>query len=179
MPPKKSDSETERFRAWYENPENKEAYLKHQILRRIRSGSMPRNDTMSRFNISIADSTSNISDMVGNFNPSMFKKMLYQLNELGGKDGFSSKESIKHFITANRYDINSKHKDVISHGNYLRLFILSNNHTPVEIPYDDRRFVELKVSTAWKGNADTQQVASWDLETTGHRKRKRHVKTRA
>ncbi len=55
MPPKKSDSETERFRAWYENPDNKEAYLKHQILRRIRSGSMPRNDTMSRFNISIAD----------------------------------------------------------------------------------------------------------------------------
>ncbi len=98
--------------------------------------------------------TSNISDMVGNFNPSMFKKMLYQLNELGGKDGFSSKESIKHFITANRYDINSKHKDVISHGNYLRLFILSNNHTPVEIPYDDRRFVVLKVSSAWKGNAD-------------------------
>ncbi len=55
MPPKKSDSETERFRAWYENPENKEAYLKHQILRRIRSGSMPRNDTMARFSISIAD----------------------------------------------------------------------------------------------------------------------------
>ena len=43
---------------------------------------------------------------------------------------------------------------MISHGNYLRLFILSNNHTPVEIPYDDRRFVVLKVSSAWKGNAD-------------------------
>lgn len=57
MPPKKktNESEVERFRKWYENPENKEAYLKHQILRRVRSGSMPRNDTMSRFNISIAD----------------------------------------------------------------------------------------------------------------------------
>lgn len=98
--------------------------------------------------------TSNINDMVGNFNPSMFKKIIYQLNELGGKDGFASKESIKHFITANRYDINSKHKDVISHGNYLRLFILSNNHTPVEIPYDDRRFVVIKVSSVWKGNTE-------------------------
>ena len=48
--------------------------------------------------------TSNINDMVGNFNPSMFKKLVYQLNDLGGKDGFASKENVKHYITAGSYD---------------------------------------------------------------------------
>lgn len=96
--------------------------------------------------------TSKISDMVGNFNQSMFKKLVYQLDEMSGKNGFECKEEIKHNITCPRYDVNSKHKDVIGHTNYLRIIMTTNNHTPVEIPYDDRRFFVNKVSNKRQGD---------------------------
>ena len=98
--------------------------------------------------------TSNIQDMVGNFNGSMSQKLIYQLNELQGKDGFANKEALKHFITAERYDVNEKHKPPVSHGNYLRFFILSNNFSPIEIAFDDRRFFVTKVSECWRGNKE-------------------------
>lgn len=98
--------------------------------------------------------TANIQDLVGVFNGSMAQKLIYQLNELQGKDGFANKEALKHYITAERYDVNEKHKPVVSHGNYMRFFILSNNFSPIEISHDDRRFFVTKVSECWRGNKD-------------------------
>ena len=102
--------------------------------------------------------TSNIQDMVGNFNSSMSQKLIYQLNELQGKDGFANKEALKHYITAERYDVNEKHKPPVSHNNYIRFFILSNNFSPIEIAHDDRRFFVTRVSDCWRGNKEKFQA---------------------
>jgi len=101
--------------------------------------------------------TSDINDMVGNFNPSMKGKMIYQLNELTGKHGFANKEHVKDKITTARFAINDKFKHIIYQTNYITFVIASNNFAPVEVPWDDQRFVVNKISAIWKGNED-----KWD-----------------
>ena len=96
--------------------------------------------------------TAKIDEMLGNFNPSLESKLVYQLNELEGKAGFANKEGLKDLVTASSYNINKKNQALMQHSNYLRIVIFSNNHTPIEIPYDDRRYMVTKVSSVWKGN---------------------------
>jgi hypothetical protein len=96
--------------------------------------------------------SSDIQDMVGNFNSSLRNKIVIQHNELGFRDGLQAKEAIKDYITRERYEVNEKHQPRIDHGNYLRHIITTNNFLAVEIPYDDRRFAAIKVSSIWRGN---------------------------
>jgi hypothetical protein len=98
--------------------------------------------------------SSDIQDMVGNFNSALRKKIVIQHNELGFRDGLQAKEAIKDYITRERYDVNEKHQPRIDHGNYLRHVITTNNFLAVEIPYDDRRFAAMKVSSVWRGNTE-------------------------
>lgn len=66
------------------------------------------------------------------------------MNELEGKDGFSKKEKIKNLITEEVTNINEKKITAYPQNNCLRIFIMSNNISPLEIPHDDRRFVVFK-----------------------------------
>ena len=88
--------------------------------------------------------TANLEEVFGSFNTSIKDKIILQLNELEGKDGFSKKEKIKNLITEEITNINEKKITAYPQNNCLRIFIMSNNISPLEIPHDDRRFVVFK-----------------------------------
>lgn len=85
--------------------------------------------------------TENMEEIYGTFNPAVKGKLVVQLNELEGKDGFQKKEKLKGSITAEHLNINEKNVKQFDIHNSIRFFIFSNNLTPIEIPVDDRRFV--------------------------------------
>ena len=84
--------------------------------------------------------TAKVDDVFGQFNGAIKNKLLLQLNELEGKDGFSNKEKLKNLITEQATNINEKNMKHYDQSNYLRVIICSNNRNPVEIPTGDRRF---------------------------------------
>jgi hypothetical protein len=84
--------------------------------------------------------TAETDDIFGNFNSVIRDKIVLQLNELEGKDGFSNKEKLKNLITQEKVKINEKNVKAYSQTNYLRIVICSNNLTPIEIPCDNRRY---------------------------------------
>ena len=84
--------------------------------------------------------TAKPDDVFGNFNPSIQNKLMLQLNEMEGKDGFSNKERLKNLITESKTKINQKNMKEYEQSNYLRIIICSNNPNPIEIPTGDRRF---------------------------------------
>lgn len=85
--------------------------------------------------------TSNVEEVYGTFNPAVKGKLLVQINELDGKDGFAKKERLKDSITAESLNINEKNIKQFRIMNAIRWIIFSNNMTPIDIPADDRRFV--------------------------------------
>lgn len=85
--------------------------------------------------------TANVKEVYGDFNPAVRGKLLIQLNEMEGKDGFANKEKLKDSFTAHTLTINEKNVKQFSIRNSIRFIIFSNNLTPVDIPPDDRRFV--------------------------------------
>ena len=85
--------------------------------------------------------TSNMEEIYGTFNPAVKGKLLVQLNELEGKDGFAKKERLKDSITAESVNINEKNIKPFRILHAIRYLIFSNNMNPIDIPADDRRFV--------------------------------------
>ncbi len=57
-----------------------------------------------------------------------------------GKDGFANKERLKNLITEHQTKINEKNMKAYNQTNTSRIFIMSNNTNPIEIPNGDRRF---------------------------------------
>jgi hypothetical protein len=80
-------------------------------------------------------------DIFGTFNAALKNKLLVQLNELEGKDGFANKDKLKSLITENITNINEKNMKQYDQSNYVRVIICTNRLNSVEIPSDDRRFV--------------------------------------
>ena len=85
--------------------------------------------------------TAKPEDVFGHFNPCIQNKLILQLNELEGKDGFMNKEKLKNLITEATTKINQKNMKEYDQSNYLRIIICTNNNNPIEIPSGDRRFV--------------------------------------
>lgn len=103
-------------------------------------------DTMIDFHSAILGKeftfrTDDIEKVLGGFNEMIQKKIIVQLNELQGVDGFRMKEKLKNIITTEYLNINPKGRTPYDILNFLRMIIFSNNLTPIDIPYDDRRFV--------------------------------------
>tara|TARA_R110002096_G_scaffold17866_9_gene61514 strand:+ start:5489 stop:7765 length:2277 start_codon:yes stop_codon:yes gene_type:complete len=88
--------------------------------------------------------TQKMESVFGDWNVSIRDKLVLQLNEASGKDGFLNKEEIKDIITTEQINIREKYINQYSQKNYIRLIITSNNLNPVEISHDDRRFVVFK-----------------------------------
>ena len=88
--------------------------------------------------------TAKLDDIFEKFNGALKNKLLLQLNEVSGTDGFSRKELLKNLITENEININEKNLKPYTLTNYLRVFIFSNNLVPIEIPHDDRRYCVFK-----------------------------------
>jgi len=84
--------------------------------------------------------TAKPDDIFGSFNGVIANKLLIQLNEMEGKDGFANKERLKNLITEHQTKINEKNMKAYDQTNTSRIFICSNNTNPIEIPNGDRRF---------------------------------------
>ncbi len=84
--------------------------------------------------------TARPDDIFGSFNGVIANKLLIQLNEMEGRDGFANKEKLKNLITENRTKINEKNMKAYEQTNTSRIFICSNNTNPIEIPNGDRRY---------------------------------------
>ena len=105
--------------------------------------------------------TAETDDIFGNFNSVIRDKVLLQLNELEGKDGFSNKEKLKNLITAEVVKINEKNVKEYRQTNYLRIIICSNNLTPIEIPSDNRRFCVFQCTQCKPSTSYFQKLASY------------------
>ena len=88
--------------------------------------------------------TAKLNDIFEKFNGCLKNKVILQLNEIQGGDGFARKEDLKNLMTQKDHNINEKNLKQYSLTNYLRIIIFSNNLIPVEIPYDDRRYCVFK-----------------------------------
>ena len=84
--------------------------------------------------------TSKLDEVFDRFNGALKNKIILQLNEIQGSEGFAKKEHLKNLITAKENNINEKNLKPYTLTNYLRIFIFSNNLSPIEIPHDDRRY---------------------------------------
>ncbi len=85
--------------------------------------------------------TAKPDDIFGTFNAALKNKLVLQLNELEGKDGFANKDKLKSLITENITNINEKNMKQYDQSNYVRVIICTNRLNSVEIPSGDRRFV--------------------------------------
>ncbi len=83
-------------------------------------------------------------NIFGTFNGCIENKLVLQINEISGSNGFKHKESFKDLITAEKLNIRKMRTDVFETPNYLRCFLFSNNLTPIQIPQDDRRYMVIK-----------------------------------
>tara|TARA_R110000851_G_scaffold236489_2_gene389154 strand:+ start:889 stop:3057 length:2169 start_codon:yes stop_codon:yes gene_type:complete len=83
-------------------------------------------------------------NIFGTFNSCMENKLVLQVNEISGTDGFKHKESFKDLITAENLNIRRMRTELYDTPNYLRCFLFSNNLTPIQIPQDDRRYMVIK-----------------------------------
>lgn len=88
--------------------------------------------------------TSKLDEVFGTFNGCLKNNLVLQLNEVEGSDGFSNKEKLKDLITTKSFNINEKNMKPYKQTNFSRVIIVSNNFSPIEIPYDDRRFCVFK-----------------------------------
>ena len=80
--------------------------------------------------------TEKLDELFGQFNDSLKNKLIVQIDEIGGKDGFVNKESIKRLITTKRLNINEKGVKIYENNNYARVFIFTNNINPIALPSD-------------------------------------------
>jgi hypothetical protein len=85
--------------------------------------------------------TSDAYDLFKDFNDILDSKIAIFLNELEGKDGIKIQEKLKDLATRDYNKVNSKHEKKIQQRNFIRVFVLSNNDSPVNIQINDRRYV--------------------------------------
>ena len=88
--------------------------------------------------------TQNLETVFSRFNGEMKNRLILQLDEMQGSAGYSNKEALKNLITSKALNINEKNVKPYTVTNYIRVFIFSNNLTPIDIPHDDRRYCVFK-----------------------------------
>tara|TARA_R110000787_G_scaffold73525_3_gene163939 strand:- start:1214 stop:3520 length:2307 start_codon:yes stop_codon:yes gene_type:complete len=99
--------------------------------------------------------TAKVSDIFGDgFNSDLKNKLVLQLNEMEGIDGIKAKEQIKDQATAEFNNIKEKYIPNMKQKNNTRIIVSSNNNSPVQYSFDERRFVMFKCSSKNKQKTD-------------------------
>ena len=88
--------------------------------------------------------SSDLDSIFGKFNPNISHKLLINLAELQGDEGFKNDNKIKHFITSMNLTIADKGVKAWVEQNYLRLFMTSNSSNMLNVTSDNRRFWIIK-----------------------------------
>ena len=96
--------------------------------------------------------TEEVGDLFGKFTPALKHKLFVQLNEMEGKAGCDNKEKLKGAITKDVNYINEKNLKPYYLRNLALIIVCSNNLTPVQIPYDCRRWVVYQTGRKNIGN---------------------------
>lgn len=81
-----------------------------------------------------------LETVFGNFNSSLKNKLVLQINELDGKNGYKHEQALKNLITADTTLINEKMVKPYTIENYIRLFMCSNSDNPLKLTLDNRRY---------------------------------------
>ncbi len=97
---------------------------------------------------------SDMSNLVGGFNECLYNKLVVQINEMSGQDGYAYKNKIKDMITTETNVINRKHLRIEYQTNYIRWFMFSNNLVPVVIENTDRRFLICETADDYIGKTE-------------------------
>ena len=107
--------------------------------------------------------TTNINEILpkDGFNSELKNKLLIQFNETDGRDSREAKERIKDHITRESNNIKEKYIAPYKQRNMARVIFSSNNESPVQFAFDERRFVLFKFSDKNKGNHEYWNMI-WD-----------------
>lgn len=89
--------------------------------------------------------TSDLNNVFGTYNSCLKHKIILQLNEVQGSEGYKVKEGLKDIITRKKHPIQEKYCSLANYSNFLRVFIFSNNKNPICIGDNDRRFFVLRI----------------------------------
>ena len=97
--------------------------------------------------------TANINDILpeNGFNSCLKNKMLVQFNEVQGRNSLEAKERIKDHVTRKQNNINEKYVNGYKQKNLAQVVFCSNNNSPVQFSFDERRFVMFKCGNKHKG----------------------------
>lgn len=90
--------------------------------------------------------TPKMDDIFGNFNASIYKKIIVVLNEISYNDSKMYTEKLKDGITAQKITINDKNEKKREITNTTGFIIFTNNDIPIKIEPTDRRFVSIESS---------------------------------
>jgi len=98
--------------------------------------------------------TANINDILpeSGFNSCLKNKLLVQFNEVEGRNSLEAKERIKDHVTRKQNNINEKYINSYKQKNLAQVIFCSNNNSPVQFSFDERRFVMFKCGTEHKGD---------------------------
>ena len=98
--------------------------------------------------------TANINDILpeNGFNNNLKNKLLVQFNEVQGKNSLEAKERIKDHVTRKQNNINEKYVNAYKQKNLAQVIFCSNNNSPVQFSFDERRFVMFKCGSKNKSN---------------------------
>ena len=95
-------------------------------------------------------SCQDLDSIFGNFNSNLSQKLVVQLNEIDQRSFINNKEAIKDYITRDNTTINQKNIKTRKEKNYVRLFMFSNNTTPICLDASNRRFILIEQNHALK-----------------------------
>tara|TARA_R110000803_G_scaffold162035_1_gene225653 strand:- start:1106 stop:3406 length:2301 start_codon:yes stop_codon:yes gene_type:complete len=94
--------------------------------------------------VAYCDMVDDLETAFGSFNEVLDNKIALFVNELEGCDGYKFQSKLKAVSTSPTTKINNKNEKRIEKNNYMRLFVFSNNESPVNIETSDRRYVVIK-----------------------------------
>lgn len=97
---------------------------------------------------------SDMGNLVGNFNDCLHNKLVVQINEMSGNDGYAYKNKIKDMITTETNVISKKYLPIEYQTNHIRWFMFSNNLVPVVIENTDRRFLICETADDYIGRTE-------------------------
>lgn len=97
---------------------------------------------------------SDMSNLVGGFNECLYNKLVVQINEMSGQDGYAYKNKIKDMITTETNVISRKYLPIQYQQNCVRWFMFSNNLVPVVIENTDRRFLICETADDYIGKTE-------------------------
>lgn len=92
-----------------------------------------------------------MNEVFGDWNDHLANKIVLSMNETTGRDGVQFQEDLKEQITKDTINIREKFVSSYDVGMYWRMFVLSNNDSPVQYSPTDRRFLIIEIAATLMG----------------------------